>query len=98
MTIQLVKKPPLGKKYDSLRIVLEGNHHWDDKMCEFRQAISFLRYKHNIGNAGIINVYAALVDPTGYPLSYFPDGTEIADHILTVKGPYQCAADFYRAG
>ena len=96
MTIQLVRKPPIGKKFDSLRIVMEGNFNWDEKMCEFRQAVAFLRYKHNIQNAGLINLYANLVDATGYPITHFPDGTDIADHILTIKGPYECAADQYR--
>jgi hypothetical protein len=98
MKIQLMKKPPIGKKFDSLRIVLEGNHTLDGKLCEFRQALTFLHEYHNIGNAGSINVYAPLVDAWGHPLTRFPDGTEIVDHILTVKSPYSCAADFYRAG
>ena len=95
--LQLVRKPPIGKKFESLRIVLEGNFTLDEKLCEFRQALSFLHEHHNIGNAGLINVYAPLVDIWGHPLTRFPDGTEIADHILTVKGPYQCAADQYSA-
>ena len=98
MTIQLVRKPPIGKKFESMRIVLEGNYSWEQKLCQCRQAIAFLKYRQNIGNAGLINVYAALVDTTGYPVTHFPDGTAIADHILTVKTPYSCAADFYQAG
>jgi len=96
MTIQLVRKPPIGKKYESLRIVMEGNFGWDDKLCEFLQVISYLRYRQNIHNAGLINIYANLVDATGYPLTHFPDGSEISDHVLTIKGPYECAADQYR--
>ena len=98
MAIQLVRKPPVGKKFDSLRIVLEGNHTLEGKLCEFRQALSFLEHHHNIGNAGLSNFYMPLVDAWGHPLTHFPDGTEIADHILTVKSPYSCAADLYRAG
>ena len=98
MTIQLVRKPPVGKKFDSLRIVMEGNHTLDEKVCEFRQALTWLQEHHNIGHAGLSNLYMPLVDRFGYPLTHFPDGTEIVDHILTVKSPYSCAADFYRAG
>ena len=98
MMIQLVRKPPVGKKFDSLRVVLEGNHTLDEKLCEFRQALAFLQEHHNIANAGASNLYMPLVDQWGHPLTRFPDGTEIVDHILTVKSPYSCAADFYRAG
>jgi len=96
--LQLIRKAPIGKKFESLRIVLDGNFSLDEKACEFRQALAWLQEHQNIHFAGSSNFYMPLVDRHGHPLTHFPDGTEIADHILTVKGPYLCAADIYRAG
>lgn len=98
MTLQLVRKPPIGKKYDSLRIVLEGNHTLKQKLCMVALAKFMLEHDHNIHFAGITNVYMPLVDQWGHPLTHLPDGREIADHILNINSPYHCAADQYRAG
>src|SRR5690348_13619865 len=95
MTIQLVRKPPVGKKFESLRIVLDGNHTLKQKVSMLLQAKFALEHDYNVHFAGTTNLYMPLVDQWGHPLTHFPDGTEIADHILNVKSPYHCAADTY---
>ncbi len=95
MTIQLIRKPPVGKKFDSLRIVLEGNHTLKQKVSMLLQAKFMLEHDHNVHFAGMTNLYMPLVDKWGHPLTHFPDGTEIAEHILNINSPYHCAADLY---
>ena len=73
MTIQLVRKPPVGKKWDSLRIVLEGNHTLKQKIAMLLEAKFTLEHDQNIHFAGMINLYMPLVDQYGHPLTHFAD-------------------------
>ena len=95
MTIQLVPKPPIGKKYDSLRIVLEGNHTLKQKIAMMLEAKFMLEHDQNIHFAGSTNLYMPLVDKWGHPLTHFPNGDEIASFELKIRSPYHCAADSY---
>ena len=95
MTIQLVRKPPVGKKFDSLRVILEGNHTLKQKVAKLLEAKFMLEHDQNIHFAGNTNLYMNLVDQWGHPLTHFPNGDEIADYILEIKSPYHCAADAY---
>ena len=99
MTIEMVTETPIGKKFDSLRVVMEGNHTIKQKLCMFSQLKFLLEHEpYNVHFSGPINLYVPLVDQWGNPLSHFPDGREIARCRAKIKSPYHCAADFYRAG
>lgn len=99
MTIQIISKPPIGKKFESLRGILEGNHTMKQKLCMFSQLKFTLEHEpYNVHFAGPINFYIPLVDQWGHPLTHFPDGREIANCFAKINSPYHCAADHYRAG
>jgi hypothetical protein len=95
MTIQLIRKPPVDKKFDSLRVVLEGNHTLKQKIAMMLEAKFMLEHDQNIHFAGNVNLYINLVDQWGHPLTHFPNGDKISDYILEIKSPYHCAADHY---
>jgi hypothetical protein len=95
MTHEWEKKPPVGKKFDSLHIVLEGNHTIKQKIAMFLEAKFSLEHDHNVHFAGLINLYVPLVDQWGHPLTYFPNGDEIAGTRLKVRSAYHSAADHY---
>ena len=93
--IRLVRKPPTSKAHaDRLKITLLGDHSLDDKGCMELQINAHLQ---GIGftHAGPIDLYVPLIDQDRHPLTHFPDGTLIADHIITITQPYACAADEY---
>ena len=96
MTVQLVRKPPIGNaKTDRLKITLAGHHTIKQKMCMALQAKYWLQHEQNIGYAGITDLYMPLIDQWGHPLTFFPDGSEIGDYNLLIESPYHCAADSY---
>ncbi len=98
MTIQLVRKPPIGNvKSERLKLIFEGNHTLEEKACMFMQSISFLEHRHRIFRAGISDFWLAPIDDDGHPLTVLPDGKLIAEHNLIIRSPYDCAADLYRA-
>jgi hypothetical protein len=96
MTIQLVRKPPIGKmNSERLKIVLAGSHTMKQKACMLMQVKFWLHQEQGIDNAGPTDVYLSLLDPNGYPLTTFRDGQAISDYIAVIESPYHCAADEY---
>jgi hypothetical protein len=96
MTIEIVRKPPVGKKFDSLRVLLDGNHTLKQKLCMFSQLKYLLQNEpYNVHFAGPTHVYVPLIDQWGHPLTHFPDGREISECIAKTDSPYHCAADHY---
>ncbi len=68
MTIQLVRKPPLGNiKSERLKITLDGRHTMKQKACMLLQVKFWLHQEHGIDNAGPTDVYLSLLDPAGIP-------------------------------
>ena len=52
MTIQLVRKPPIGKmNSERLKIVLAGSHTMKQKACMLMQVKFWLHQEHGIDNA-----------------------------------------------
>ena len=93
--IRLIRKPPTSKTpTERLKISLLGQHSLDDKGSMELQIIAYLQ---SVGftHAGPIDFYVPLIDRHFHPLTHFPDGTLIADHIITITEPYSCAADEY---
>jgi hypothetical protein len=98
MTIQLVRKPPIGHaKTERLLITFAGNHTLKQKAAMLLQAKYWLEHEQNVGHAGLSSLYLQLVDQWGHPLTHFADGTEIANYNLVIDSPYHCAADHYGA-
>ena len=96
MTLQLVRKPPIGNtRNDRLKITLAGNHTLKQKTCMLLQVKFWLIHEEGIGNAGPSDVYLSLLDPNGYPLTAFRDGKAFSDYNLVIESPYHCAADEY---
>jgi len=96
MALQLVRKPPpSGQKFDSLRIILQGNHTMKQKVAMMLEAKFALEHDFNLHFAGPTNLYMPIVDTWGHPLTHFPNGDEIAQFILKISSPYHCAADAY---
>ena len=95
MTALLIPKAPIGKKYDSLPIILTGNHTFKQKIAMLLDAKYLLQHNHNIKNVGVTRIYMNFVDDFGHQLTHFPDGTEIAGYELKVDSAYHCAADAY---
>ena len=97
MTIQLVRKPPIGHiKSERLKITLLGNHTMKQKACMLMQVKFWLHQEHGIDNAGPTDVYLSLLDPNGYPLTTFRDELSVSDYNLVIDSPYHCAADSYQ--
>ena len=96
MSLQLVRKPPMGRiKTDRLKITLEGNHTLKQKTCMLLQVKFWLSHEQGIDAAGPTDVYLSLLDPNGYPLTSFRDGKAISDYSLVITSPYHSAADEY---
>jgi hypothetical protein len=96
MTIQLVRKPPIGSvRSDRLKITLDGQHTLKQKTCMMMQVKFWLHHEQGIDTAGPSDFYLSLLDPNGYPLTTFRDGQAIADYALVIRSPYHCAADEY---
>jgi len=63
MTIQLVRKPPIGNiRSERLKIVLAGSHTMKQKASMLMQVKFWLHQEHGIDNAGPTDVYLALLD------------------------------------
>ena len=98
MTLQLVRKPPIGHvKSERLKVILAGNHTMKQKLCMMALAKFELHQEHGIDFAGPSDLWLSLIDKNGYPLTHFADGRLIADFNLLIESPYHCAADSYRA-
>jgi hypothetical protein len=98
MTIQLVRKPPIGKiSSERLKIILAGSHTMKQKACMLMQAKFWLHQEHGIDNAGPTDVYLSLLDMNGYPLTTFRNELSIGDYNLVIDSPYHCAADEHGA-
>ena len=98
MTHKWVRKPPIGNvKSDRLKITLAGNHTLKQKACMLLQAKYCLQHEENIDFAGPTDVYIALIDAHGHPLTHFFNGNAIADYNLLIESPYHCAADDHGA-
>lgn len=96
MSLQLVRKPPVGNvRSERLKITLEGRHTMKQKACMLMQAKFWLHQEQGIDNAGITDLYLSLLDANGYPLTTFRDGLAIADYTMVIQSPYHCAADEY---
>ncbi len=73
MTIQLVRKPPIGNiKSERLKITLAGNHTMKQKACMLMQVKFWLHQEHGIDNAGPTDVYLSLLDPDRLSPDNFP--------------------------
>jgi hypothetical protein len=95
MPWELVRKPPVGNtRSDRFKVTLLGNHSTKQKIAMLTLAKFFL-HEQGIDNAGITDVYFPLIDPNGYPITNFRDGTPVADYNLIFRSPYHCAADEY---
>ena len=98
MTLQLVRKPPTNKAFNErLKITMLGNHTLKQKTCMLLQAKYYLQHEQRIDFAGPTDVYVALIDQYGHPLTHFFNGNAIADYNIVIESPYHCAADSYRA-
>ena len=96
MTIQLVRKPPIGNtRSDRLKVTLAGNHTMKQKAAMLMQVKFWLHDEQGIDNAGPTDLYLSLLDPNAYPLTTFRDGQTITDYNLVIESPYHCAADEY---
>jgi hypothetical protein len=96
MTARLVRKPPIGNvRSERLKIALIGSHTMKQKLCMMTQ-VKFWLHEHGIDNAGPTDFYVPLLDPNGYPITNFSDGTLITDFNLVIESPYHCAADSYQ--
>jgi len=99
MTVKLVRLPPIGNvKTERIKIVLEGNHTLEEKICMVMQAIAVLEHEHRIFRAGNCDLWLAPLDDHNHPLTFFADGEPIGQHKLIVNSPYSSAADHYRCG
>lgn len=97
MTHRLVRKPPIGNvKSDRLKITLAGNHTLKQKAGMLLEAKFYLQHEENIEFAGPTDVYIALIDQWGHPLTNFFNGNAISDYNLLIESPYHCAADSYQ--
>jgi hypothetical protein len=93
-----VRKPAIGNiKSERLKVILEGQHTLEEKICMLMQGIACLEHKHGIYRAGVCDLWLAPIDSHGYPLTALPEGQLIADYNLVIDSPYDCAADAYRA-
>ena len=97
MTIQLVRKPPIGKsRTERFKVTLNGRHTIKQKLGMMTLA-KFWLHENGIDNADVTDFYVPLIDPNGHPITNFPDGRLITDFDLVIESPYHCAADSYRA-
>ena len=98
MTLQILRKPPIGKiKTDRLKITLAGNHSMKQKTCMLLQARFYLQHEQGLGFAGPTDIYLPLIDEWGHPLTHFVNGSLIADYNIVISSPYHCAADEHGA-
>ncbi len=98
MSVQIVRKPPIGNaKTDRLKITLAGNHTLKQKTCMLLQAKYYLQHEQNIDFAGPTDVYISLIDQFGHPLTHFFNGNAIGDWTIVIDHPYHCAADEHGA-
>ena len=98
MTVKMQRKPPIGNvRNDRLKITLAGNHTLKQKTCMLLQAKYYLQHEQNIGFAGPTDVYIALIDQFGHPLTHFFNGNAIGDYNILIDSPYHCAADDHGA-
>ena len=96
MSIQLVRKPPVGNtRSDRLKITLDGRHTMKQKSAMLMQVKFWLHQDQGVDHAGPSDFYLSLLDPHGYPLTSFRDGKAICDYHLVIQSPYHCAADDY---
>ena len=96
MTHQFVRKPPFGNvRRQRMKIVLQGNHTFKQKVAMLLEAKFTLEHERGLCFAGPTDVYFPPIDADSHPLTYFPDGTLITDYDLVVESPYHCAADSY---
>lgn len=95
MTIQLVRKPPIGNfKNERLKVTLRGRHTMKQKLAMFSLA-KFMLHEQGIDNAGPCDFYISPIDAAGYQLTHFGDGKLITDFDIVIDSPYHCAADVY---
>src|SRR6202166_1804243 len=89
MPIEVVRKPPIGNtRNDRLKITLAGSHTLKQKACMLMQVKFWLHQEHGIDNASPTDVYLALLDENGYPLTTFRNDLSIADYNLVIDSPY----------
>ncbi len=94
--IRIVRKPNFGNaRVERLKITLPGSYDIAQKRCQILSALAFIEDHGRFTHAGATDFYLSLIDPDGHPLSRFPDGTLISDHLVTVRAPYSSAADQY---
>jgi len=97
MSIQIVRKPPIGKiKTDRLKVILTGQHTLEEKECMARQVMHLL-INEGFSFAGTTDMWIPLIDPFGHELTHFSSGKLIADHNIIINSPYDCAADEHGA-
>jgi hypothetical protein len=95
MPVKIIRKPPTSKApAERLKISLLGDHPLDGLSCMFLQVIAFL-HEQGFTHGGGGDFYLSLIDRDRHPLTHFPDGTPVAEHIIAIRSPYQCAADEY---
>jgi hypothetical protein len=96
MSFEILPKPPVGNtKTERLKITLEGNHTLKQKISMLLEIKFWLNEKHGISFAGPSDVYVALIDQYGHPLSHFANHEAIGNLWVRSRSPYHCAADEY---
>ena len=82
-------------KMDRLKIILEGQHSLEEKICMAMKAVAVLEHEHGIYRASDCDLWVSPIDNHNYPLTIFPDGHLIAKRRFIVDSPYECAAKAY---
>jgi hypothetical protein len=58
--------------------------------------VAKVRHEQNIDFAGPTDLYIALIDQYGHPLTHFFNGNAVAEYNIVIESPYHCAADSYQ--
>jgi len=91
---KLVRKITGKEITERLRISLRNNHTLDEKDAMWLLCSQELRLL-GFQCAGPTDIYVPLITPDGRPLTHFPNGTLIKEHLIYLDQPYHCAADEY---
>jgi hypothetical protein len=96
MAVRFVTVKAIGHtKVDRLKIILEGQHSFEEKICMAMKAVAALEHDCGIYRASDCDLWVSPIDEHNYPLTVFPDGHLIAKRHLIVDSPYQSAAKAY---
>jgi hypothetical protein len=80
---------------DRLKIILEGQHTMEEKICMAMKAVAVLEHDHGIYRASDCDWWVSPIDDHNHPLTIFPGGQLVGKSRLIVDSPYSCAAKAY---